>query len=482
MPFFGTGARVTKLLKPTQTEPGQAGSARAGPSRAAWVKPIFEAKLHTRIMSLEKEVLAEELGRADIDVEAVEVDGVIYRRAVRSTGHYETAAGVVQVERTLYRSRAVGEEHRSFAALDRQVGIVGGRWTPLAAKQASWIVTHLTPGQGEELLKRVGNMTPSKSSLERLPKELRNTWEASENVIEATLREDEHVPEDAVTVAVSLDGVMAPMRDGDAKEKRQVAADKGQLTRGPAGYREVGCGTVSFYDQDAELLRTVRIGRMPEAKKATLKAMLSSELGRAFAQRPDLTLVAVADGAKDNWSYLQDEVLDALDETHRKVAVLDFFHATEHISAAFGAAYGDGTVQARNKFDTYRRILLEEPQGVEKVIGALARLKKRFPKRNKIASVLQYLRTHRHMMRYSALRDAGVPIGSGVVEAACKTLVAQRMKHSGMRWSQEGGQAILNLRSWAQSDRFDRAWALIAAKYRAEVHTVANVLAFPSRR
>lgn len=440
----------------------------------------FEAKLHTKIMSLEKELVAEELRRADIDSEAVEVDGVVYRRAVRSIGHYETAAGVVEVERTLYRTRAVGEEHRSFAALDRRAGIIGGRWTPLAAKQASWIVTHLTPGQGEELLKRVGNMTPSKSSLERLPKELRQTWEGSENVIQATLLKDEHVPEDAVTVAVSLDGVMAPMREGAGKEKRQAAADKGQLTRGPAGYREVGCGTVSFYDGDAELLRTVRIGRMPEPKKATLKTMLSSELGRAFAERPDLTLVAVADGAKDNWSYLQGEVLDALGATHRKVAVLDFFHATEHISAALGAAYGDGTVQARNKFDAYKRILLEDPQGVEKVIGALARLKKRFPKRKKNASVLQYLRTHRHMMRYSALREAGVPIGSGVVEAACKTLVAQRMKHSGMRWGQEGGQAILNLRSWAQSDRFDRAWALIAAKYRAEVHTIANVLAFPS--
>ncbi|MCP4446395.1 MAG: hypothetical protein GY811_13780, partial [Myxococcales bacterium] len=54
---------------------------------------------------------------------------------------------------------------------------------------------------------------------------------------------------------------------------------------------------------EGAFLKTVRIGRMPEKKKATLKDMLSSELGRAFAERPDLTLVAIADEAKDNWLY-----------------------------------------------------------------------------------------------------------------------------------------------------------------------------------
>jgi hypothetical protein len=119
---------------------------------------------------------------------------------------------------------------------------------------------------------------------------------------------------------------------------------------------------------------------------------------------------------------------------------------------------------------------------VEKVIRALAYLKSKFPARKKIASVLKYLRAHRHMMHYAAYREEAIPIGSGVIEAACKTLVTQRMKNSGMRWGSEGGQAILTLRSWAQSERFDRAWALIAAKYRAEVTTLANVVSLPMTR
>ena len=83
-------------------------------------------------------------------------------------------------------------------------------------------------------------------------------------------------------------------------------------------------------------------------------------------------------------------------------------------------------------------------------------------------------------MRYHEFAAEGLPIGSGVVEAACKTLVTQWMKQSGMRWDEAGGQAILTVRGWTQSgDRFDRAWALLAATYQAEVVVVHSVVPFP---
>lgn len=61
-------------------------------------------------------------------------------------------------------------------------------------------------------------------------------------------------------------------------------------------------------------------------------------------------------------------------------------------------------------------------------------------------------------MRYRHLSDRGIAIGSGVVEAANKTLVTQRMKRSGMRWRIPGGQAVLTVRALIKSGRFDRAW------------------------
>jgi hypothetical protein len=84
--------------------------------------------------------------------------------------------------------------------LELRAGIIEGAWTPLAAKQATWVVAHLTPKEGEELFDLLGNMTPSKSTLDRLPKALSGPWETQRPHFEATLRRQEAVPNEAVTV------------------------------------------------------------------------------------------------------------------------------------------------------------------------------------------------------------------------------------------------------------------------------------------
>lgn len=432
----------------------------------------FEAKLHERLAAFERELLAEEMRGADIDAEAIEVDGVAYRRVLRCEQTYLTAAGPVQIHRTLYKDRT-DEAGRAIVPMDLRLGVVEGYWSPLAAKNAAWVVSQMTPQLAEELFERLGNMQPSKASLDRLPKALSKRWEDERRQFEEALRHSDVIPPQAVTVAVSLDGVLAPMKDGQAKQKRASTAANGQLTRGPAGYREVGCGTLSFYDADGEMLAAIRIGRMPELKKKTLKRSLFLDIAHVLEERPDLKLVKIADGSADNWSFLSKELPAGID-------IADFFHAAEYLNAALGAAYGEGTFEARRRFSDLRFVLKEAPNGVEEVIDSLAYLRKIHPGKAPIAAALRYLRKHRHRMRYKEYEDQGLPIGSGVVEAACKTLVSQRMKQSGMRWAEEGGQAVLTLRGWTQSgDRFDRAWALLAATYQAEVITLHNVLPFP---
>lgn len=428
----------------------------------------FERDLHTRVMAVEREILASELSAADVDTAAIEVGGVVYRRVVRCEDTYVTAAGDVRVERTLYKDRR-DDSAVAICPMELRLGIIGARWTPLAAQQAVWLVSQMTPGAAAELLTRVGNMTPSKSSLDRLPKQLAEVWEDDREAFEAALRKGELVPKDAVVVAVSLDGVLAPMKDGERTEKRDEAAANGKLTRGPAGYREVGVGTVSTYSSDGDLLSVTRVARMPEARKEVLKSMLMDELNAVFAQRPDLRLVKLADGAKDNWTFLSDALPQG-------VEILDFYHAAEHLSAALGAAYGEGSVQARRELELKRHILRHEEHGVDSVIRSLDRLAKTHPRSTVITRCRDYFRANRHRMGYAKAAADNLPIGSGIVEAACKTLVAQRLKLSGMRWTHEGGQAVLTPRAWHQSNRFDQAWALIAAKYRVEVTTIANIV------
>ena len=96
--------------------------------------------------------------------------------------------------------------------------------------------------------------------------------------------------------------------------------------------------------------------------------------------------------------------------------------------------------------------------------------------------MLGYFRNHRHRMRYAESKARRLPIGSGVVEAASKTLVTQRLKRSGMRWRHAGGQAILTLRALMQSGRFDSAWELLSGTRRREVTLPDNMVPFPCKR
>ena len=95
------------------------------------------------------------------------------------------------------------------------------------------------------------------------------------------------------------------MKDGARSAKRAATFAEGKHKNGPAGYQEVGCATLSFYDAAGERLSTVRMARMPEAHKATVKTMLAAELTAALQQRPHLRLVKLADGAKDKLDLSQ---------------------------------------------------------------------------------------------------------------------------------------------------------------------------------
>lgn len=432
----------------------------------------FERELHRMFAAAEAEVIGEALQRFDLDAPVILIDGIHHRRVLRCPQTYLTAAGPVVIERSLYSTRQPGD--RAACPMELGAGVVEGFWTPLAAKQAAWSVAHLVPRESEEMFELLGSMKPSRSALDELPKRLSERWEFCRPTFEELLRAEEQVPKEAVTVAVSLDGVMVPMKDGERQAKRQRAAAEEQHLRGPSGYQEVGCGTLSFYDRDGERLRTTRLARMPEPKKATLKAALTDELATALAERPDLRVVKIADGARDNWTFLSEGLPPGSE-------IVDFYHAAEHLHAALAAAYGETSLKCQEQFVKLRHVLRHDPKGVTKVIRALAYLRDQHPRSRTIPAELRYFRRNRDRMSYARTAARSLPIGSGVTEAACKTLVTQRLKRSGMRWRHEGGQAILTLRSWAQSQRFDHGWAILVETYKQAVALPIKVTPLPRR-
>jgi len=353
------------------------------------------------------------------------------------------------------------------------------------------------------LFRELGHMTPSKSSLDRLSRALGEGWEAHREDFETSLCEAIQVPEGAVSVSASLDGVMVPMKrpPGEKEESSPDTATKGQGQEEAQGeveerhaaqagdkeknkadtekkpfYKEASCATLSFYDEEGERLDTLRFARMPEPGKKALKSQLSEAVAAVLGQRPELQLVKLADGAKDNWRFLTEELRPGEGEE-----LIDFFHASDHLSDALEAAYGKGSTKAKAQHKKYRTILRDEEGGVEKVIRALDYLKKKHPRRAKLVTELNYFRNNRHRMHYATARAKHLPIGSGVTEAACKTLATQRLKCSGMRWEIPGGQGVLTIRGLIQSNRFDSGWQLLSNTYRQAVSMPDNVVPLNAR-
>ena len=230
---------------------------------------------------------------------------------------------------------------------------------------------------------------------ERLTLSMHECWESLGPETLGSIREAEGIPQDATTASVSLDGVMVPLRPGEDG-------------RAKASWREAACGTVSFHDAEGKRLKTLYLGPMPESGKLTLKAQLASEVAHIRRARPEIGIVAIADGAADNWTFL--ETLSPETE------VIDFWHACEHLQTASDHAVAPGW------FEKYREILRHDPRGVAKVIRALRHLRDAAaaPDRAETERELAFFRKHRHRMRYHALKEEGIAIGSGVVEAANK--------------------------------------------------------------
>ncbi len=430
----------------------------------------YEHELHEHLMKLERELLAAELERYDVAAKEIEMEGERYRRIISSGKNYLSTAGEVRIERHLYR-RVGAEQERCICPMELGAGIIGGYATPRAARQMNFAAAHLPPREAAELFVEIGGMRPSHTTIDNQPKIIADVWEANRQKWEEALRQTAAVPSQTTIIAISLDGVMAPLRQANGTKKE---ASAGKLASGPLGYREIGCGSVALYDQEGQRLSTVRYGQMPEHKKATLRHQLTAECQHILSQAPHLKVVKLADGAPDNWDYLSRLDLGLPPSAQadlEQIEIVDFCHAADHLKRGCDAIWPHQPNKSKAKFQTLRTTLKEVEGGADKVIGSFRYYLGRLSGKNKEAlqTELTYFLNQRPRMDYATYLKQGLPIASGVIEATCKTLVTQRMKCSGMRWGMLGGQAILTLRSVIQSDRWQQAWSLIQAQFRKPV-------------
>ena len=232
-------------------------------------------------------------------------------------------------------------------------------------------------------------------------------------------------------------------------------------------YHEGVCATLSAFDRRGRRLGTVYLGRMPEPGQTTLTtqltALVKAVLGRWRDQRRGWRTSRTAAGIRRTTTgrCCADGRPAA---TRQKLAwerIVDFYHAYGYVTQLAEALFGDskaGRAWARRM----RRLLREGPRGASRVLQAAAWQSnqrtlsaKRWQAYDKADG---YLRRHGRFMDYAGYRRRGLPVGSGVTEAACKTVFTQRRKRSGMRWGREGGQVILDLRVLLLSGVWDSAF------------------------
>jgi hypothetical protein len=225
------------------------------------------------------------------------------------------------------------------------------------------------------------------------------------------------------------------------------------------GWREAMCGSITLYDADGERLHTTYCAATPEYGKAQFRKKFAREIERVQERFPEALYVGVADGAKDNWVFLK---------PYTRRRIVDFYHAREYLSKAATAIFGRDKKNKEAWVNDWSH-RLKHTQGTpgrllqELAVRRAGLDRKDFIERDEaLRQVMVFYTNNKTRMGYPAHLKRNLPLGSGVTEAACKTVVKQRMCVSGSRWKDEGASCVLTLRALKLTPgRWQQFWSYV---------------------
>ncbi len=399
----------------------------------------------------------------------VDVGGRLYARMPQaSSGTYFTMHGAVEVERHLYREVGV-RNGATVVPLELRAGLFEGRWTPRAAAAAAHLIQSVPSREAEALCGSLQVLPLSRSSLARVADAVGRDWETRRERAEAHLLDAWELPERARAISVSVDRVNVPVSvvsdvylDPETKRTRR---------RLQVEYRQAYCAVITAYDHDGAPVGCIRYGRMPSYGRDALEQTLRADLLALLSLRPDLKVVGLADGAPEMQKLL-DRVFQAVALPADTPVVLDFWHVIEKLAVAVVATGRS----ADQHLPTWKAELVANDYAIFRILTRLRTWRTHYLDSAMIPEALDdaitYLDNNAERMRYASLRADKLPIGSGTVEATCKTLVTVRLKRPGARWSESGAQAILHLRGLATSNRWEAGMGFLMSQH---VHQVIPV-------
>jgi hypothetical protein len=220
-------------------------------------------------------------------------------------------------------------------------------------------------------------------------------------------------------------------------------------------FETASVATVTVYDRRGHRLGTVYLAFVPEVGQGALTQRLTALLGELLRrwEGPLPQLAYVTDAGESETQYycqvLRRMKHPCTGERLGWTRVVDYYHASQRLWVMAESLFGPDSPAGRAWARRMCRVL-KQPNGPRRVLHSAAALRAQRTRTRKREADYQraanYLRQRTKAMQYHAFQTRGLPIGSGVTEAACQTIVTQRLKLSGMRWSKAGAQPILDLR------------------------------------
>jgi len=413
------------------------------------------------------------LKRLDMDVPAVVIGGARYTRVGRCEGAYHTMIGSVSVERSLYRQsgeRGGQPGGRVVDAVSLRAGVVGDGWLPRTARAMSYAVQQGTSREAQATAQEFGRLPYARASFERVAHLVGALAVADRQDIEDALIDAVEVPEEAASVSVSLDRVSVPMEEPRPRSagRPKKGAPKRPVER---NFRMAYCGTVTLHDQNGVGAYTIRYGCMPEGDVLGLRDRMVADVATLRSKRPDLKIEMLCDGAPEMWNLLEAGFTPKFgDDLHRLV---DLYHLTEKLGAVANVLE-DSAAAAGERLGGWKKTLLHRSSAATDILKELiaSGRDEGVGTDHPVHEAITYLQSHgceTDRMNYARARRLGLALGTGNVEATCKSLFEMRMKRCGARWKKDTGQHIVQLRALALSDRWEPAIELTLRPLRKAV-------------
>jgi len=359
-----------------------------------------------------------------------------------------TVLGPVTVERAYYFDK---ECNKGYCPKDTLLDIKGTSFSPGMRRIMCRVGAYRPFGLGHEDIKEMAGIEVSAKEIERVSHQIGSDVEEYFKDESEQLSTNNIIPlqdMDIEKMYVQIDGTGVPVVKKETKNR------KGKGDNGQAKTREAKLGCVftqTTLDEKGFPIRdegsTSYVGFIETAEDFGDR-IYAEAIARGLEKAK--VVCVIGDGAQWIWNIVDFHFKGA-------IQIIDLYHAREHYWYVAKKIFSNDKKKAKTWTDKRRKEL--DSGNVEKVIAAMKRLSPTTgEEKEDIEKQISYFEKNKERMRYKKFRELGLFIGSGVVEAGCKNVIAQRLKQSGMHWTVKGANNIIALRCCLFSNRWEDYW------------------------